>query len=128
MIRRFTTLALLLGMAALGCDSGPAVGEVEFDLLTPNTDDGAVQFTVTAAEGQTLTAVAAACGGCQVFAQSSGDREIRGVLVGDIAPGPVLLVTVSDVKSKQAYSATVDAVAARDFSVRDPGGYSLSIR
>lgn len=39
--------AILLGLALTSCD-GPNGGELMFDLFTPNSDDGAIQFTITA--------------------------------------------------------------------------------
>jgi len=103
------------------------VGEVTFDLTTPNQDDGAIQFVVTAVEPATLLAVNAACTGCTVYAIPTGETEIRGVLTGPVVPGAALRVTVSDVGNRSAYAATVVAVANRAYAVRSIEGYGLTV-
>jgi hypothetical protein len=125
--RRVTLGALLVGLlvTAGSCDSGPKAGDVVFDLQTPNQDDGAIQFRITSTAPATMSAVAAECAGCQVFAEAVSETEIRGVLLGTVVPGPALRVTVSDRSALQAYSATVVAVSDRQYAIRATGGYTL---
>ncbi len=123
MIRR--TVLLLAVAATVTCDSGPKVGDLVFDLTTPNQDDGAIQFLVTATEAATLVAVNAACMGCTVYVIPTSETEIRGVLTGSVVPGAALRVTVSDVGNKSLYSAVVVAVANRAFTLRSAVGYTL---
>ena len=125
---RVLRLAALGVAAALagGCDSGPKAGEVVFDLTTPNQDDGAVQFRLTTSAPNTLDGVTAACAGCQVFTETLSETEVRGVLVGDVVPGPALRVLVSDRKARLVYVGQVIAVASRTYGLRPASSYSLT--
>jgi len=128
MTRRFVVHAVLLVgllVAAGSCDSGPKAGDIVFDLQTPNQDDGAVQFRITSTVPATMSAVAAECTGCQVFAEVVSETEIRGVLLGTVVPGPALRLTVSDRGTPLSYSATVVAVSDRQYAIRSTGGYLL---
>jgi hypothetical protein len=122
-LRVLTVLALAAGV--LTCGGDPPGGDVVFQLTTPNQDDGAVQFSVRAAEPNTVSAVTALCGGCQVYSQVVSDTEIRGVLVGDVVAGPVLSVTVSD-RGADAYVASVVSAASRTYALRAVEGYALN--
>jgi hypothetical protein len=116
----------MLGALVTGsCDSGPAAGDIVFDLTTPNRDDGAVQFTLTAVAPDSIVAVAADCVGCRVFTQAVDGVEVRGVLLGTVVAGPALRVTVSDRRSA-GYAATVVAVSDRDYVLRPTVGYALT--
>jgi hypothetical protein len=122
-LRALTGLALVAGL--LTCGGDPPAGDVVFALATPNQDDGAVQFSVRAVEPNTVSAVTALCGGCQVYSQAVSDTEIRGVLVGDVVAGPVLSVTVSD-RGADAYAASVVSAASRTYGLRGVAGYALN--
>jgi hypothetical protein len=119
-------IAVAFAAAALSCSTGPTSGEIVFDLATPNQDDGAIQFTVTAAAPQTLAQVSAACTGCRVFVTAVADTEMRGVLTGTVVPGPALRVLVSDRGKPALYMAVVNAAAARDFALQPTAGYTLT--
>lgn len=126
--RGLTTRILGLVLALVipgGCDSGPKAGDVVFNLTTPNQDDGAIQFRLTAAAPNTLDGVAAACAGCQVFSEVVSDTEIRGVLIGNVVPGEVLRVLVSDRKTTRTYVGLVVAAASRTYGLRGASGYAL---
>jgi len=128
MTRRFVAHAVLLVgllVAAGSCDSGPKAGDIVFDLQTPNQNDGAIQFRITSTAPATIAAVAAECTGCQVFAESVSETEVRGVLLGTVVPGPALRVTVSDRSALQSYLATVVAVSDRQYAIRSTAGYIL---
>jgi hypothetical protein len=117
---------LLLALLATGCgESGP--GDVTFSLVTPNQDDGAVQFTLRAPESQTLGPVTAACTGCDVYVETVSPTEVRGVLIGQVAAGPALLVSVSD-RGPDDYTATIQGVASRTYQLRDISEYTLRRR
>jgi hypothetical protein len=122
-LRVLAVLALAAGV--LTCGGDPPGGDVVFELVTPNQDDGAVQFTVRAVEPATVSGVTALCTGCEVFSQVLSDIEIRGVLVGNVVAGPALGVTVSD-RGAQGYSALVVAAASRTYALRDADGYALT--
>jgi len=114
----------ILGLG--GCDSGPKAGEVVFDLTTPNQNDGAIQFRLTAVAPNTLDGVTAGCAGCQVFTEAVSETEIRGVLIGNVVPGEALRVLVSDRKARQAYTGQLVAVASRTYVLGTTIGYTLT--
>lgn len=115
-----TLAAVLVG----SCDGGPSAGDIVFQLVTPNQNDGAVQFKLTSVAPAALVDVAAECAGCQVFTVAVSDTEVRGVLLGNVVAGPALRVTVSDRKDA-GYAATVVAVADRQSNLRSVVGYTL---
>ncbi len=119
-------LAVLLGLMVLAaaCSSGPEPGDLTFELTTPNSDDGAIQFRLTATLPNTLTGVSA---GCTVFSEATSETEILGVVTGQIRAGRLVRVSVSDVQTPEAYRARVVAVASRDFGLRSAPRYRLSL-
>ncbi len=48
---RIRQAAIVLALALTSCD-GPNAGELMFDLSTPNSDDGAIQFTTRPVDTQ----------------------------------------------------------------------------
>jgi hypothetical protein len=125
--RLLPTLTVAVALAAIGgCDSGPKAGEVVLNLTTPNQNDGAIQFRLTAVAPNTLDGVTAACTGCQVFFEPVSETETRGVLVGDVVPGEALRVLVSDRSARQAYAGQVVAVASRTYVLGSTSGYALT--
>jgi hypothetical protein len=125
---RLRILGVVAAFLAVGsCDAGPKAGEIVFGLTTPNQDDGAIQFVLTAAAPNTLDGVAAACTGCQVFTETVSETEIRGVLLGNVVPGDALRVLVSDRNAKQVYGGQVVAAASRTYALRATSGYGLSL-
>jgi hypothetical protein len=122
-------LPVALGVALVlagGCDSGPKAGEVVFSLTTPNQNDGAIQFRLTAVAPNTLDGVTAGCAGCQVFIEAVSETEIRGVLIGNVVPGEALRVLVSDRDARDAYAGQVVAVASRTYALGGTTGYLLA--
>lgn len=118
---------LLIGTAAVAvstCDSGPTAGDITFDLTTPNTNDGAIQFIAKATAPDSLTGVTAACTGCQVFTVTVSATEIRGVVTGDISGGALVHLSVTDAGKSDPYTMSVVAAASRTFVVQ-AGAYSL---
>ena len=83
-------LALLVSALVLSCFDGPVAGEVTLSLTTPNTDDGAVSFTVTVPAPNEVTGATATCDGCEVFATRVSATELRGIVTGDLPAGPVV--------------------------------------
>jgi hypothetical protein len=118
MSRLLRVLWVLSAAAVLAtCAGGPTAGELEIHLAAAPTGTRALQFAVSGAESRTVESAAAACTGCRVFTVRVGDRELRGMVVGTLAPGPLLRVLVSDIEEPSAYQAVV--VEAAD------GGYAL---
>lgn len=121
--------ALLLGGLALalgGCFDGPSAGEVTLVLSTPNADDGAISFAVLVAAPNEVTGATAACDGCEVFYTRVSSTELRGIVTGDLAAGPVVRLAVAQGGPDEAYRLDVLEVANRQFDLVPPAGYSLS--
>lgn len=123
-VRRWMPVALL-GLLAT-CDTGPREGDIVLTLASPNVEDGAVAFVLTAVEPEVVLGLAAECAGCQVFTQRLSDAAVRGIVTGPVLPGPLVRVTVSNRKDADLYSATVLQVASRAFVVRNPTAYTLT--
>ncbi len=120
------TLALVsIGMLALACD-GPTAGELTVDLVTPSSTDGAIFFKVEAAASKTVTSIAAACSDCGILTHTVSDSELYGVVTGQLGPGPLVTLTVSDVGSPDAYTLTILEIAGRDRRLRSSTGYELN--
>lgn len=117
----------VIALAVVTCDSGPQAGEVVLSLVSPNSQDGAVSFRLTAVEGETIASLSADCSGCKVFAYKVSDTEMLGVVTGQLAPGPVVRAMVSNVKKPERYSATVRAAASRTYAVRNTAGYTIEV-
>lgn len=105
---------------------GPVAGNVTFNLTTPNGDDGAVAFRVISQGGTTLTGASPACAGCRLFVVAVADTELRAIVTGDIAAGPLVDVMVSDLGKPSDYTASVLGVASRSFAVRESAPYALA--
>jgi hypothetical protein len=123
-MRKRLLIAAVLGI--LGCGGGPTVGDITFQLGTPNGDDGAIQFRLASTMPNTLQGVTAVCTGCKLFREQVSDTELVGIITGDLSSGDILRVTVSDVGAA-GYTGTVVAVASRSYQVRSPSGYSLTL-
>jgi len=118
------SLALVALILAGGCSllkGGPEAGELTFNLTTPNSDDGAVQFTVIAAAGDSITGLSAACSGCKLFQARVTGTQYKGVVTGTIAAGALFRASVSNINDKSAFTATVNDAASRTFQQRATG-------
>ncbi|HEX9691596.1 MAG TPA: hypothetical protein VGA22_05820 [Gemmatimonadales bacterium] len=115
----------LVSLLAHGCDLGPPAGEIVFTLDGPQPV-AAVQFRVVAGEPETIDTVTAACTNCAVYMVRNGDREVRGVLVGDLSAGEALSVLVSNREAVDLYTATVAGVALADFTLIASAGFTLT--
>lgn len=112
---------------ALGCIDEPAPREVTLRLLSPNSNDGAVLFTVrTAAPNQILGAVPS-CEGCKVFSYPVSEVELHVIVTGPLKPGPVARLVVSNAGPLAAYRIDLREVAARDFQPRKAAEYGLVV-
>jgi hypothetical protein len=93
-------------------------------LATPNpSGDGAVLFTVTGPAA--LTSVTATTG-LRVFAQPLSTAT-RFAVTGALTSGAIVTIGVADVGKAAQYRAIVEAVAAPNFQLRSPAGYSLTV-
>ena len=129
MTRGAISLSLLAGAAlTLGSCSGPVAGDLTVSLVTPNSDDGAVLVKVTASESKEVTGASVACSGCQIFLEQPSATELRAVITGTVAAGPLLRVSVTDTKSPSSYTVQIQQVASRTYQLRSTGGYSLTVQ
>ena len=122
--------ALLIPLAvvlATGCDSGPQSGDLTVQLVSPVEDLGALSFRITTAEPTMIDTVTAACAGCTVFTIRISGSEMQGVVTGDIAPGAVLRISVSDTKVREAYIGQVIEASAPDYELVSITGMELTI-
>ena len=83
---------------------------------------------MTASQSKEITSAAVACTGCRVFAEQPSATELRAVVTGNLAAGPLVRVSVSDTKSPDAYTVQIVQVSSRTYQLRSTGGYSLSIQ
>lgn len=122
----YTAVALVLAAAACSDDTtGPQAvpGTLAVTLTTPNTDDGAIMFTVTGGELSNATLVDPSF---QLYTHE-GASSLTAVIVGDIEAGAVLEFDVPDIDALESYSAEVDQVANRANDLQALTGYSLSV-
>lgn len=125
---RLALFALMLGVGAgAGACDGPDPRELFFDLATPNSDDGAVRFAITATPGYGVMDLEAACVGCRIFTRTVDERQTLGIVTGPIVAGEFLRVVVSDGGRPIAVTVTIVQVASRTYELRALSGYSVSV-
>lgn len=125
---RLALFALMLGVGAgAGACDGPDPRELFFDLATPNSDDGAVHFAITATPGYGVMDLEAACVGCRIFTRTVDERQTLGIVTGPIVAGEFLRVVVSDGGRPIAVTVTIVQVASRTYELRALSGYSVSV-
>ena len=104
---------------------GPQAGTLSLRLVTPNADDGALQFELSGAPLDTATAGNASL---QLFTRRLSDSRVVGVVVGDLANGVLVTLHVPDVSAVAGYTAQVLEVADRGNELRTSlTGYALSV-
>lgn len=124
---RMLTVWAVLGLACGEGPTGPVQGTVTIHLSSPHADDGALLFTVTAPEGQTIDTVTAACSGCRAFMGRSGDLRVSVAVVGALPAGAVAQMVVSDTRQPSRYQTGLLEVAARSHALRSLDGYALTV-
>lgn len=122
-----TALALLppaCGDGGTGApdERAPVAGTVLMTLSAPNTDVGAVSIMVT---GLGLQTAQPSTPTYRVFQKNLGDR-LTLIVVGDIVPGRLVSIGVSDINNP--VTATVLDVARRTNEQVSPLGYSVGLR
>lgn len=119
-------LAILLVLAGAGScrDVTDPAGILTLSLVTPNPGaDGAVLLTVTGSAA--LTSVTAG-NGLRVFSQTLGTVNHFAV-TGPLPNGAILTIGVADANRVGDYKATIQDVAASDYTLRSLAGYSLTV-
>ncbi|HEX9728544.1 MAG TPA: hypothetical protein VGA37_08575 [Gemmatimonadales bacterium] len=126
-IFRLTRVALLMvcGAVPLTCDTStePAKpGWLGVTLQTPNSDDGAVLFSVA---GGLIDSVRSSFP--NAFAKQIGEQSWRVIVAGTVTAGRVAEIWVPDVNA-EGYTATIEQIAVRGSYVqRATTGYGLTI-
>jgi hypothetical protein len=118
---------LLAGLSALAsCShdiSGPTSGTLTVNLASPNSDDGAVLFTVS---GGPIDSVASP--GHQIYSARLDSKTLRLIVTGDVASGTIATIYLADMRLASSYSATVNQVAARgSYAQHDAASYTLTL-
>lgn len=128
-MRRFTwMLGLAAAALASSCKEGPVAGEFAVNLVTPNSDDGAISFQIMAAAPSTIAGVSSPCNGCKLFLVKVNDSQYKGVVTGTISAGQLVRVSVSDSKKPAQYTVQILGVANRSYQVRSGAGYSVTLQ
>lgn len=131
--RRLRLSAALLAAWILGAGcggdqddiAGPIPGTLVVSLSTPNADDGAIVIRVGGPGG--ITGVTAQDPGLYLHWVQTGNT-VTVVLVGDLAGGGILEVSVPDVGDVGSYYGSVLEVADRSSALRASlEGYALTI-
>lgn len=119
--------AVLVLLAMSGCGDPTSEGQpgtLVVSIATPHGDDGAVALTIS---GTGLTNVAPTASGYRVFWRLVADDQMRVLIFGTITSGPVLSVTVGDVRRPETYTGTVTEAATRTDALReDVSGYAVT--
>ena len=119
-------------VALLACDGDPkpptgpqpvtGPGFVRVQFTTPNTDDGAVYFTVRGAPIDSLISV------YTLLSADSGPDEKQVITAGAIRTGGIVIFWVPDRSALAGYTAVLRQVATRgSYELRDLEGYSVAI-
>ncbi len=127
MSARMALLALAITAAGAACDGdtvSPTPGELRVILATPNTNDGAVLFTVS---GGVIDSVVAA--GYRTFASNGGGSSVHIVVTGNVTGGVLARIQVPDLGRASSYHAAVEQVAARppSYALQTTAGYAISV-
>lgn len=98
-------------------------GFVNVSLSTPNSNDGAIMFTLAGGVIDSLTPA-----GGTLFSASTGTNRFRAIVAGTITDGTVLRFWMPDRRNIASYTATLEQAAARStYEQQGLSGYSLSI-
>jgi hypothetical protein len=107
-------LALLAACSSEGATGvtapppGPTSGWLTVQFLSPRTDDGAVQLSITGPQLDSVTVV-----GYNGFAAIEGSQADL-VATGNISSGDIARILVPDISRISEYQVSVSAAAARD--------------
>jgi hypothetical protein len=125
---RYLTLAaiVLVLLAAPACD-GPTAGELSIDLVTPNSDDGAILFKIRTPYPREFGELTPACSGCQAFAHRVNESELYCVVTGQLESGPLVRIVVSDLSPMSVYEVAILEIAGADRNLRSNVGYELRV-
>jgi len=123
---RVGTLALICLATACGDGTGPVDRTLVVRLDAAPGDDGALIFKVLAAGQERIDTVVPACNGCRVFARRASDVEMRVVVTGNLVPGALVRIGVSN-PVPQSYTVFAVEGASRSFQFRPGTEYELAV-
>jgi hypothetical protein len=121
---------IVAGALACGDETdigGPSSNEgpVTVSLATPNLSDGAVLISIT---GPGLLEARPANSTYRVYWRLASASEMRVLVLGNIAEGPLCTVRVPDARSASGYSGSILQVADRANELRtSTDDYSLTV-
>ncbi|CAN5567201.1 hypothetical protein BH24GEM3_BH24GEM3_07320 [soil metagenome] len=125
-------LAVITMLGVVACDGnsgGPTAPTIvnesaSVSLNTPNGAEGAVLVRLV---GPGYSNIQPANSGYRIFWRRQSEEEVRVLVVGSIAPGPLFTADVSR-SSRGTYTAALVEVAARDDAMRESvAGYSVEM-
>ena len=129
-VGRIVTSAVVAALLACDGDPKPPTGPqpvtgpgfVRVQFTTPNTDDGAVYFTLTGAPIDSLISF------YTLLSADSGPDEKQVITAGAIRTGGIVIFWVPDRSALAGYTAVLQQVATRgSYEQRDLQGYSVAI-
>ena len=113
------------GLACGESTEPPRDGTATISLTTPQTDDGAVAVTLT---GPGISNLTPANSSYRVFWRLVSQDELRAIVVGNVAAGPLFSVRVADVGNLSRYAGSVTQLATRADALRDDrSGYAVTV-
>jgi hypothetical protein len=93
------------------------------NLTTPNSDDGAVLFTISGGPVDSVEV-----DGHSVHWAHIDPNNLRVIVTGQLHSGVIASIRIADARQLSRYSATINQVAARATYVqRNPASYSLAL-
>jgi hypothetical protein len=130
-LRKTVAPVLVALAAAAGCggDSAqpplPTPGPLTVTLATPATDDGAIMIAL---RGPSIGNVTAAGTSDHLFWRATAEGEVRVIVIGPLAAGPLVTFQVPDIGRVTDYTAELLEVASASDQLRGAlAGYSLTI-
>lgn len=123
--RAFAALLFVTALTGCGDDvlepSGP--GLLNVSLTTPNTDDGAILFTVSGAQIDSVQSA-----GYTTYSAHLSATSAWIMVVGDVKSGLVASIWVPDLAASAEYATRIrQAAALGSYEQQDLGGYSLQV-
>ena len=125
---RFALAVLVVVFAGMSCGkdaTSPQPGVLKVHLTSPNPGlDGSIMLTVN---GPAMLTSATAPAGLRVFYETFGATATKLIVTGPLPAGTVVEIGVDDVNRVSQYTAVIHQVAATNYALRSPTGYSLAV-
>ena len=117
---------MLLSLLLISCSgdgTGPASGTLDINLISPNTDDGAILLTIAGGPVESVEPVVGAA-----YKAKIDENTLRVVVTGSLTSGTIARLHIADMSQAARYSAAVSQVAVRStYAAREPAGYSITL-